>query len=132
MPDNIYFLLLQSPLLEEIILEDNIIEFKELKQIIDKICPLKFLKKIHLKLCQNDKKNLPDIFCQNKSIKEINIQLYYKENDDNKVELFKEIQVSEFDFSVDYTKTAVNSKNIKGNNCDIELGFLRYENKNNL
>ena len=63
--------------------------------------------------------------------KNINIQLYYRDNDGNNIELFNEIQVSEFEFSVDYTKTAVNSKNIKGMKAGelLDLNIILYDQK---
>ena len=77
---NNYFLLIQSPLLEEIVLEDNIINFKDLKQIIEKICPLKYLTKINLNLRLGDRNAISEIFGNNESIKEINVK-FSNEND---------------------------------------------------
>ena len=63
--------------------------------------------------------------------KNINIQLYYKINDDNKIELFKKLQKSEFKFNVDYTKTVVNSRNIKEMNAGelLDLNLILYDEK---
>ena len=88
--EKIYFLLLKSPLLEEVDLEDEIIEFEELKKIFDKIYTLKFLKKISLKLGQRGNIDLSEIFGKNESITEINIKI----SNENDLLLFYHLQNS--------------------------------------
>ena len=60
--------------------------------------------------------------------KDISIQLYYN-LDNNKIDLFKEAQQSEFEFTVDYTKTVINSKNINRMKAGefLDLNIITYD-----
>jgi hypothetical protein len=64
--------------------------------------------------------------------KEINIQMYYKDNS-TKVELLPEIETSIFKFNLDYTKTIVNSKNINRMQAGqyLDLNIISYDEKMN-
>ena len=60
--------------------------------------------------------------------KNILIQLYYS-TDNDKIELFDELQKSEFEFTVDYTKTVVISKNINRMKAGefLDLNIITYD-----
>ena len=64
--------------------------------------------------------------------KEINIQMYYKDNS-TKVELLPEIETSTFKFNLDYSKTIVNSKNINRMKAGeyLDLNIILFDQKMN-
>ena len=64
--------------------------------------------------------------------KDLAIQLYYKDNE-NKIELFQEIQTSELEFNLDYSKTVVKSTNVNSMKAGelLDLSIILYD-KNNL
>ena len=64
--------------------------------------------------------------------KDLEIQLYYKEGE-NKIELFPEVQISELEFDIDYSKTVVKSTNINQMKAGefLDLSIILYD-KNNL
>ena len=61
--------------------------------------------------------------------KYISIQLYYKIDNDNKIELFKESQKSQFVYDIDYKKTVINSKNVKEMKAGefLDLNIITYD-----
>ena len=112
---NRYFLLIQSQLLEEIVLEDDIIKLEELKQTFNKIFPLKFIKKIDLKLRQKNNKVISEIFGKNESIKEIKIKF----SNENEQRIFYHLQNSFLNLT---------NLNIEFNPLSLEEGLLKkYE-----
>ena len=60
--------------------------------------------------------------------KDISIQLYYL-NNNNKIELFNEVQNSEFEFTIDYSKTVINSNNINRMTAGelLDLNIITYD-----
>ena len=64
--------------------------------------------------------------------REINIQLYYKDNS-TKVDLLPEIETSTFEFNLDYSKTIVNSKNINRMKAGelLDLNIILYDQQMN-
>ena len=64
--------------------------------------------------------------------REINIQLYYKDNS-TKVELLPEVEKSTFEFNLDYSKTIVNSKNINRMKAGelLDLNIILYDQQMN-
>ena len=112
---NRYFLLIQSQLLEEIVLEDDIIKLEELKQTFNKIFPLKFIKKIDLKLRQKNNKVISEIFGKNESIKEIKIKF----SNENEQRLFYHLQNNFLNLT---------NLNLEFNPLSLEEGLLKkYE-----
>jgi hypothetical protein len=61
--------------------------------------------------------------------KYISIQLYYKIDKDNKIELYKESQKSQFVYDIDYKKAIINSKNIKEMKAWdlLDLNIITYD-----
>ena len=60
--------------------------------------------------------------------KDISIQLYYS-NNNNKIELFNETQKSEFEFTIDFSKTVINSQNINRMTAGefLDLNIITYD-----
>ena len=61
--------------------------------------------------------------------KYISIQLYYKIDKDNKIELFKESQQSQFIYDIDYKRTVINSRNVKEMKAGelLDLNIITYD-----
>ena len=61
--------------------------------------------------------------------KYISIQLYYKIDKDNKIELFKETEKSQFIYDIDYKKTVINSRNVKEMKAGdlLDLNIITYD-----
>ena len=64
--------------------------------------------------------------------KDLEIQLYYKD-EQNKIELFPEVQTSELEFNLDFSKTVVKSTNVNSMKAGelLDLSIILYD-KNNL
>ena len=63
--------------------------------------------------------------------KDISIQLYFREEGIDDIELFKEPQKSSFIFNIDYSKTLISSKNINKMNAGelLDLNIILYDEK---
>ena len=61
--------------------------------------------------------------------KDISIQLFYKLDDNNKIDLFKDTQKSVFELTVEYSKTVINSKNINRMKAGefLDLNIITYD-----
>ena len=61
--------------------------------------------------------------------KDISIQLYYNIDNKTKIDLFEEPQKSQFEFTVDYSKTIINSKNINRMKAGefLDLNIITYD-----
>ena len=61
--------------------------------------------------------------------KYISIQLYYKVDQDNKIDLFKDTEKSQFVYDIDYKKTVIHSRNVKEMKAGdyLELNIITYD-----